>query len=119
MSARSSLTLLPAAAAAALLFAGGGAAYAQSVSEVDVNARAPTQIAISLAGKTVDAVRVEVRQAARTVCRNAVGNGELEMGDLRWCKQKSAAKAFRRYDDILANARQTASLPGTIVLSSR
>lgn len=119
MSARSSLSLLPAAAAAALLIGGGGAAHAQSVSEVDVNARAPTQISINLAGKSVETVRIEVRRAARTVCENAVDNRELEMGDLLWCKQKSAAKAYRRYDDILARASQTASLPGTIVLSSR
>jgi hypothetical protein len=119
MSARSNLTTLSGAFAAALLLAAGGSAQAQSVSEVDVSGRAPTQIAISLAGKSVESVRAEVRVAARTVCRNAIDNRELEMGDLLWCKQKSAARAFRRYDEIRAGAFQSASLTGAIVLSSR
>ena len=119
MSARSKLTILSAALAAALTMTGGGPAAAQDLSEVAVSGRAPTQIAISLAGKSVAAVRSEVHVAARIVCRNAVDNHDLGFEDLRWCRQKSASRALHRYDAILAGARQTAALPAAIVLSSR
>lgn len=119
MSARSNLFIRPAAVAAALLLAAGGSAQAQSVAEVDVSGRAPTQIAISLAGKSVEAVRAEVRVAARAVCRNAIANHELDLGDLLGCRQNSVARAFRRYDEIRAGAAQNAAAPSAIVLSSR
>ena len=118
MSARSRATFLSAAIGAALL--AGPALASHDLTEVDVpgHHRAPTQVTISLAGKSVDAVRVEVRDAARTVCRNAVSNGDLDLGDLWWCRAKSASKAMVRYEALRADARQTAGA-ATIVLSSR
>lgn len=118
MSARLNPTHLSAAIGAVLFLAGAPAA-AQDLSEVAVTGHAPTQITISLTGKSVAAVRGEVRIAAKTVCRNAVTNRELAFHDQLWCSQKSASKALRRYDAILSNIRQTAASPTTIVLSLR
>lgn len=115
---KSRLSILP-VAIGALLLGAGAPAFAQSVAEVAVSPRAPTRIAINLVGKAPETVRSEVHVAARAVCRNAVTNRELDFHDVRWCSQKSEVKAMRRYSAIRASAPQTATVPGTIVLSSR
>lgn len=114
---KSRLSILP-VAVGALLMSAAAPAFAQTVSEVAVSPRAPTQIAISLVGKTPSAVRGEVHVAARAVCRNAVTNRELEFHDVRWCSQKTEVKAMRRYAAIQASGQQTA-FSGMIVLASR
>jgi hypothetical protein len=110
-------SILP-VAVGALLIGAAAPAFAQTVSEVAVSPRAPTQITISLVGKAPTTVRSEVHVASRAVCRNAVRNQELEFHDVRWCSQKTEVKAMRRYAAIQASAQQTA-FSGTIVLSSR
>ena len=117
MSARS--PFLPAAIGAAVLAMAVTPASAQNVAEVAVNARAPTTMTISLAGKTTKVVRKEVRTVSATVCRNAVSNHELMFYDQLWCQDATTVKALRRYAAIVAARRQTAAGPATIVLSSR
>lgn len=117
MPARSSF--LPAAIGAAALAMAGFPAFAQNVAEVAVTGRAPTTLTISLAGKPDPVVRREVRVASGAVCRNAISNRDLAFHDLRWCQQKTAAKALRRYAAIVSARSETAALPATIVLSLR
>jgi hypothetical protein len=119
MSVRSTLSFLPATIGAVLLAGSGSPALAQNISELAVSGRAPTQIAISLAGKSATTVRDEVRVAARTVCRNAVHNRELGFDDAQWCRHTSGAKALRRYEAIVAGAQRSAGALPTIILSSR
>ena len=119
MSAQPTRSFLPAAIGAVMLSASCSPVLAQNISELAVSARAPTQIAINLTGKSATAVRSEVLVAARTVCRNAVHNRELGFDDAQWCRHTSGAKALRRYDAIMAGAHQSASAPATIILSSR
>lgn len=107
-----------AAAVAAALAVGGSPAFAQNVSEVAVSGRAPTQVKISLAGKTVADVRQEVRAAAGTVCRNAITNRELAFDALLPCKQATQGKALRRYAAIVS-ARARTTTTAMLVLSSR
>ncbi|MFN3582678.1 hypothetical protein [Phenylobacterium sp.] len=111
-------TLVTTLAAAAMLAVLAPAASAQNVSEVDVTARAPTQVRIEWAGRPKAAVKREVHVAAGTVCRNAVVNRDLEVGDLRWCSRKSEAKALKRYAALLQHAGYASSTPA-IVLSAR
>jgi hypothetical protein len=108
-----------ASVAASVLVAAPAQAAQQNLAEVAVSGRAPTQIAIPLAGKDVAAVRQEVRGAARTVCRNAVANRELTFDDVLWCRQATQAKAMRRYAAIVAPATRTAEAAPILVLSAR
>lgn len=118
MSVKSKPTFLP-LALGAIVLALGAPASAQNIAEVAVSPRAPTHMVISVAGKAPATVRGEVHVAARTVCRNAVRNSELDFQDVRWCNRKSEAKAMARYAVMLAGAQQTAGATGTIVLSLR
>lgn len=104
---------------AAALVAVASPASAQDVSEVAVNAPAPTTITIPLAGKNHEMVRTEVRFAARTVCSNAVRNDELDSFDWSWCRQTSAAKALRRYAAMTRQSQLAAAPSRVLVLSSR
>lgn len=107
-----------AAAVAAALAVGASPAFAQSVSEVAVRGPAPTQLTISLAGKSATDVRREVRTAAGTVCRNAISNRELAFDALLPCKQAAQGKALRRYAAIVS-ARAKTTTTAMLVLSSR
>ncbi|MFN3513417.1 MAG: hypothetical protein ACK41C_10250 [Phenylobacterium sp.] len=118
MSPKAIRTALAAFAASAALAVPGAFAHAQSVDELAVSGRAPTELSIPLAGKSADLVRDEVRAAARTVCRNAVANRELEVEFRGWCSRKSAARAMDRYALILARA-SFAEGPTSLTLSAR
>ena len=119
MSAQIRQARIAAALVAASLLAAAPQAFAQDVSEFSITARAPTTITISLSGKSHDTVRSDVRSAARTVCRNAVRNDELDGIDLSWCRQTSAAKALRRYSAMVGSRQMVAVVPGSLVLSLR
>lgn len=118
MSMKSRPSILP-LAIGAIVLALAAPASAQNIAEVAVSPRAPTHIVISVAGKAPATVRGEVHAAARTVCRNAVRNSELDFQDVRWCNQKSEERAMSRYAVMLASAHQTAGARGTILLSVR
>lgn len=118
MSAGHRVSFLSAALAAAALTALPLPGFAQTVSEVSITSRAPTQVTISLAGKSAADVSSEVKVAARIVCRNAVSNHELDRPDLNWCRRKSAAKAMDRYALIAAGRTNLAAAP-SLVLSLR
>jgi hypothetical protein len=93
------------------------AAAQPDVSPVDVTSRAPTAVRVSIVGKQKAAVRTEVRAAARFVCRNAIGNHELAIGDFRWCSDGASYKAMRRYAAITQGRGFADS--GVILLSAR
>ena len=72
---------------------------------------------VSIVGQARPEVRKAVGHAARTVCRNAVRNGELDQFDVVWCSDHASQKAMKRYSQIMRTAVFTDS--GTIVLSAR
>lgn len=76
-------------------------AAAQTVSTVQVEGRAPTQVRIALVGKPAVVVKHEVRVAAGTVCRNAAANRELVFYDVDWCRHATEARALSRYAAIV------------------
>lgn len=108
--------------ASAAILAAAPAAQAQELSGVTVT-RAPTHEAISIRGKDVRVVRLEVRQVAGRVCRNAYLNRELAVFDLDWCGDASAEKAMTRYRAIVRHNRlaggDLAQVSTKIVLSAR
>ena len=109
--------LFPAISAAALLCA-SAPALAQDVGGIDVQGHAPTTLRIAIRGLDAHAVGDAVRVAAGTVCRNAIGNHEVGIGDLMECRDASADKAMRHYR-TLVRSRTFAQNDGLIVLSAR
>lgn len=94
------------------------AAGAQEISGLSVTARAPTELRINISGKQPAAVFKAVHVAARTVCRNALTNSELDVGDFGWCRDRSASKAMKRYA-ALTRPETVAAADRVIVLSAR
>ena len=90
-----SLALILAALAA-------GHVLAEQVSPVTVEAQAPTTVTVSLAGKAPDAVRQEIRVAARYVCANAVAIHDLSPLDTNWCSDMTNHRAQASYRQLLA-----------------
>lgn len=90
------------------------AAHAQSdvdatVAPVDATGRAPTSMAVRIVGKSVVAVRGEVRGAARTVCLNAVDNGDMGPLDYTGCREATQKAAMSDYRAILRAHPEIAS----------
>ncbi|MET3527974.1 hypothetical protein [Phenylobacterium koreense] len=94
----------PLAIAAALLSM-GGLAQAQEVDSVSVSSARPTTLKVRIAGLDYGEVRQAVRTTARTVCRNAVTNHELEFFDIGSCAHKAGARALRAYDSAQPDRR--------------
>lgn len=115
MSTAKSIAIL---AAACALLGLPAAAEPQTLSEVSVSGRVPTELRIDIASKAATAVRQEVRVAAGTVCRNAVTNDELEFYDVRWCSDKASARALRQYSRIVSGRTSLALAPSAIVLAA-
>jgi hypothetical protein len=98
---------------------GAGAAQAEAVADLAVIGRAPTTMTVPFAGRTVQAVRLDVREAAGVVCDAALSNGELEPLDRQWCRDKATARTLRTYAQLRAqNLAEAASL-NVRVLASR
>lgn len=94
-------------------------ALAQTVSPVQVEGRAPTEVRIALAGKPAVAVRLEVRGAAGTVCRNAASNRELAFYDVDWCRGATEARALSRYAAIAKHNAAQLALGSGLILAVR
>lgn len=92
-------------------------ALAQTVSGVELQAL-PTELTVNVAGKDFEAVRADVRVAARTVCRNAHALGEVKSGDVGWCSAKASYKTIKQYRSAL-ELGALASADAAIVLSLR
>lgn len=92
---------------------------AQDVTPLQVEGRAPTSIRISLAGKSADVVKQQVRVAAATVCRNAVTNRELAFYDAVWCRQATQARAFSDYARIVKHNATALAAGAEITLAVR
>ena len=107
----------PAALAAAALLALPAAAEGPDLATVEVTAR-PTTVTISLVDKAATQVYGEINQASRTVCRNAVGNSELDLGDYTWCQRDSQHKARQTYAKLVKTGALAAG-PAFITLSAR
>ncbi|WP_041373111.1 hypothetical protein [Phenylobacterium zucineum] len=115
---KTSLASFAAAAAVVIALPAVASPDIPTVGEVAVGPSAPTEVRLSIAGKDRAAVRQEVRSAARYVCRNAVLNRELDVGDNRWCSHRSAVKAMVRYDAMREGAAAYADAQ-VLVLSAR
>ena len=109
--------MLPALSAVAL-FATTAPALAQEVGGLDVQGRAPTELRIALRGLDTPAVAKAVHVAAGTVCRNAITNRDVGIGEFLECRDASAGKAMARYATIV-RSRTVAAIVGAIVLSAR
>lgn len=85
-----------------------GAARAEAVADIAVIGRAATTVTVPYVGRTSQAVRLDVRQAAGVVCDGALRNGELEPLDRQWCRDKTTARTLRTYaklrNEIVADA---------------
>jgi len=92
-------------------------AMAQTVSGVELHAL-PTQMKVSVVGKDYEAVRADVRVAARAVCRNAHTLREVKSGDIGWCAAHASYKSMRQYREALETGA-LASADAAIVLSAR
>lgn len=101
--------IIPTLAAIATIAAVGPAAAGENISQVDVTARAPASVRISLTGKSYDTVRQEVGQAAKMVCRREIKVRQLEFSDLQWCSRTSRVKAMRTYAAMRAQGIVTAT----------
>ena len=111
-------SVIPAAAAAVLLVASASAALAQNVGAVSVTGRAPTTLRLSIHGLDAHAIAEAVHTAAGVVCRNAIDNREVSIGDFTECRDASADKAMRHYA-TLVRRRAFAAHDGAMVLSAR
>lgn len=94
-----------ASALAALSFA-APAAQAQpddgvTVDAIDAAGRSPTSVTLRIAGKSITAVKAEIRDAARTVCLNAVSNRDMWMLDYTGCREATQLTAMNRYRTIV------------------
>jgi hypothetical protein len=95
-----------------------GVARAEAVADLAVIGRAPTVMTIPYAGRTVQAVRLDVREAAGVVCDAALSNGELEPLDRQWCRDKATARTLRTYAELRAqNLAQAAPLQVQLLAS--
>ncbi|MDO8409539.1 MAG: hypothetical protein Q7S93_05715 [Phenylobacterium sp.] len=73
---------------------------------------------IPYVGRTVQAVRLDVREAAGVVCDAALSNGELEPLDRQWCRDKATARTLRTYAKLRAqNLAQAAPLQVQVLAS--
>ncbi|MBI1197947.1 MAG: hypothetical protein GC203_08790 [Phenylobacterium sp.] len=95
------------------------AAAAQDVTPLQIEGHAPTSIRISLAGKTPDGVKQEVRVASGTVCRNAAANRELAFYDVDWCRQVTQTRAMSRYARIVKYNATALAAGASITLAVR
>lgn len=102
--------------AASLALPAAAAAGQADLTPLNVT-KAPTSLTIVTAGKDKAAVRVEVRTAARTVCRNAIINRELGLDELNWCSDRASDKAMRRFAAIVA--KRSFAESGAITLAAR
>ena len=112
-----SFTMPIAAALAAAAMALPAAAQPQALTPLDVTATRPTTVHVSIRGKDENAVRRDVRAAAKFVCGNAVGIHGLDLGDLGWCAERASLKAMTQYADIVRGRSLASS--ATIALSAR
>lgn len=96
-----------------------GAASAESVADLAVMGRAPTTMTVPFVGRTPQAVRLDVRQAAGFVCDGALLNGELEPLDRQWCRDKATARTLRTYAKLRAQNFADAAPLQVRVLASR
>ncbi|WP_304712776.1 hypothetical protein [Phenylobacterium sp.] len=95
-----------------------GVARAEVVADLAVIGRAPTVMTIPYVGRTVQAVRLDVREAAGVVCDAALSNGELEPLDRQWCRDKATARTLRTYAKLRAqNLAQAAPLQVQVLAS--
>ncbi|MAK80930.1 hypothetical protein [Phenylobacterium sp.] len=95
------------------------AARAESVADLAVIGRAPTTMTIPYVGRTPQAVRLDVREAAGIVCDAALTNGELEPLDRQWCRDKATARTLRTYAKLRAQYLADAAPLQVRVLASR
>jgi hypothetical protein len=114
---RNPRTLAALAALAASCVALPALAQNGQVTPLDVTAKAPTSIVISLRDRTPSAVRHDIRAAADTVCFNAVTNREISFTDRQWCSDTATLRANRRYDAIVRTSAYADS--GVVLLSAR
>ncbi len=96
-----------------------GAAQAESVADLAVIGRTPTTMTVPYAGRTLQAVRLDVREAAGVVCNAALNNGELEPLDRQWCRDKATARTLRTYAKLRAQNLAEAAPLHVRVLASR
>ena len=98
--------IAPALVAAALAFV-APTAQAENVSGITVEGK-PTQIRLNVRGMERHAVVKVVNVAARTVCRNAFSNHEIDLGDYPYCARASSTKAMRHFDRMTHGQTQVA-----------
>jgi hypothetical protein len=115
---RSLRLTVPSLAAVAALAMSVPAAMAQDVGSIDVQGRAPTTLRIDVRGMDRSAVSQVARDAARTVCGNAIDNREVDLGDFITCRDTSAGKAMKSYAAMMST-RKAPAIERAIVLSAR
>lgn len=93
----------PVPLALALSLLAAGPVLAEQVAPVTVEAQAPTSVTVSIAGKAPEAVRQEIRVAARYVCGNAVAVHDLSPLDTNWCSDMTNHRAQLSYRQMLAS----------------
>ena len=106
--------LVPAALAALVALP---AAAQPGLEPIEVPGKAPITVRVSLKDKAPPVVRREIWDAARHVCRNAVRNEQLDLGDYDGCRDRTSAEARRTYAGIMA--RQAPGPAPAITLSVR
>ncbi|MDP2212837.1 hypothetical protein [Phenylobacterium sp.] len=118
-----SLTIVAAAISATLAVTSvglsAGAAQAEAVADLAVMGRVPTTMTVPYAGRTPQAVRLDVREAAGVVCEAALRNGELEPLDRQWCRDQSTARTLRIYAKLRTQDLAEAAPLQVRVLASR
>lgn len=118
-----SLTTAAAAVSVTLALASvglsAGGASAEPVADLAVIGRAPTTMTVPYVGRTVQAVRLDVREAAGVVCDGALRNGELEPLDRQWCRDMATARTLRTYAKLRAQNVADAAPLEVRILASR
>jgi hypothetical protein len=115
---RSLRLTVPSLAAVAALAMSAPAANAQDVGGIDVQGRAPTTLRIDVRRMDPIAVSQVVRAAARTVCGNAIGNREVDLGDFIPCRDASVGKAMKSYA-AMTSSRHEAPFERALYLAAR